>query len=66
MRIVVAILFLIIIGSLASAMIFMMKDKGKTKRTVYAFSVRIGLSVTLFLFILFANAMGWIQSTGIR
>ena len=66
MRVVVVVMFLIILGSLGSAMIFMFKDKGKTKRTVNALSMRIGLSVVLFLLILFAHQMGWIQSTGIR
>ncbi len=66
MRYVVVVMLLIIIGSLASAMVFLMKDKGKSSRTVYALSVRIGLSVVLFLLILFAHQMGWIQSTGIR
>ncbi|MBU6272339.1 MAG: DUF2909 family protein, partial [Betaproteobacteria bacterium] len=28
-------------------------------------SFRVGFSVLLFLLILFAHAMGWIQSTGI-
>jgi hypothetical protein len=64
-KIVVAIAFLLIIGSLASALVHLMRDKGKTDRTVRALTVRVGLSVALFLFILFANWMGWIQSTGI-
>ena len=64
-KIVVAIAFLLIIGSLASALVHLMRDKGKTDRTVRALTVRVGLSVALFLFILFAHWMGWIQSTGI-
>lgn len=66
MKIVVGLLFLIILGSLASAFIFLMKDRSKSSRTVNALSVRIGLSVVLFLLILFANYMGWIEATGIR
>jgi hypothetical protein len=42
-----------------------MRDKGGTNRTVNALTVRIGLSIVLFLFVLFAHYMGWIQSTGI-
>jgi hypothetical protein len=41
-----------------------MRDKGGTNRTVNALTVRIGLSIALFLFVLFAHHMGWIQSTG--
>ena len=66
MRWVVIVLFVFILGSLGFAMLFMMKDKGKKSRTVNALSVRIGLSVLLFLSILLAHHMGWIQSTGIR
>jgi hypothetical protein len=66
MKIFVAIAFLLIIGSLASALIFLMKDKGKTNRTVQALAVRVGLSIILFILILLANRFGWIQPTGIR
>ncbi|WP_158905190.1 twin transmembrane helix small protein [Burkholderia sp. L27(2015)] len=65
MRIVVVIAFILIIGSLASALYFMMKDRGNSKRMVYSLMFRVGFSIALFLFILFANWMGWIQSTGI-
>ena len=44
----------------------MIKDQGKSNRMVNSLTVRIGLSVALFLFVLFANQMGWIQSTGLR
>jgi hypothetical protein len=66
MKILVAIAFLLIIGSLASALIFLMKDKGKSNRTVQALALRVGLSVTLFILILVAYKLGWIQPTGIR
>ncbi len=65
MRFVVILAFLGIVGSLASALFYLMRDKGGTNRTVNALTVRIGLSIALFLFVLFAHHMGWIQSTGI-
>lgn len=65
MRFVVILAFLGIIGSLVSALFYLMRDKGGTNRTVNALTVRIGLSIVLFLFVLFAHHMGWIQSTGI-
>jgi len=47
---VVAILsFLFIVGSLASAMFYLVKDKGQSTRTVKALTFRIGLSVVLFI-----------------
>ena len=66
MRIIVVLAFIGILYSLASALFFLMKDKGKSNRTVNALTARIGLSVLLFLFVLFAHWMGWIQSTGLR
>jgi hypothetical protein len=66
MKILVAIAFLLIIGSLASALFFIMRDKGKSGRTVQALALRVGLSITLFLLLLAAHYMGWIQPTGIQ
>lgn len=64
MRIFVVLAFVGILASLASALFYLMKDKGTTNRTVHALTVRIGLSVALFLFLLLAHYLGWIESTG--
>ncbi|EIJ45259.1 transmembrane protein [Herbaspirillum sp. GW103] len=66
MKIVVAIAFILILASLASALIFLMRDKGRSNRTVQALTLRVGFSVALFLFILLSYKLGWIQPTGIR
>jgi len=66
MRIIVIFALAGIIGSLASALVYLMKDKGGSNRTVNALTARVGLSIALFLFVLFAHHMGWIQSTGLR
>ncbi|MBG7620768.1 twin transmembrane helix small protein [Herbaspirillum sp. AP02] len=66
MKIIVAIAFILILASLASALIFLMRDKGKSNRTVRALTLRVGFSVALFLFILLSYKLGWIQPTGIR
>ncbi|KND60851.1 putative transmembrane protein [Candidatus Burkholderia verschuerenii] len=65
MHIFVAIAFILILCSLGSALYFMMTDKGRTKRMVWSLAARVGLSISLFLFILFAHWMGWIQTSGI-
>ncbi|WP_323072994.1 twin transmembrane helix small protein [Mycetohabitans endofungorum] len=65
MGILVTIAFTLIIASMASALYFMMRDRGTTKRMVWSLATRVGLSISLFLFILFAHWMGWIESTGI-
>ena len=65
MKWIVIIAFVLIIGSLASAMVFLIRDRGRTRNTVRALGFRVGFSIALFLFILFAHWMGWIQSTGV-
>ena len=59
MKIIVVLILVVILESLASAMVFLVKDGGKTRRTVRALTVRISLSVLLFLFLLFGYRMGW-------
>lgn len=66
MKIVVAIAFVLILCSLASALFFLMRDKGRSNRTVQALAMRVGLSITLFLLVLFSYKMGWIQPTGLH
>jgi hypothetical protein len=66
MKIIVAIAFILIIGSLASALFYLMRDKGQSNRTVHALALRVGLSILLFALILIAYKLGWIAPTGIR
>ncbi len=66
MKIIVAVAFILIIFSLGSALVYMMKDKGKSNRTVKALAFRVGFSISLFILILIANRLGWIQPTGIH
>ena len=66
MKIIVAIAFVLILASLGSALFFLMRDKGKSNRTVQALAMRVGLSIALFLLVLFSYKMGWIAPTGLR
>ena len=66
MKIVVAIAFILILGSLGAALFFLMRDKGKSNNTVRALAVRVALSIALFLAILLAYRLGYIHPTGIR
>ncbi len=58
---IIFIVMLVILGSLASGLFFLVRDNGKTKRTVKALSWRIGLSLVLFLFLFLAFSLGWIH-----
>jgi len=62
---IVALAFVLIIGSLASALFFLVRDRGRTRNTMRALGWRVGFSVALFAFILFAQYMGWIHPTGV-
>lgn len=66
MKYLVIVAFAGILGSLSLALIFLMKDKGKSDRMANALTVRIGLSILLFLMLLFFYWMGWITPTGLR
>ncbi len=60
MRIIIVIAMIGILAALGSALFYLMRDKGGTNRMVNALTIRVGLSVALFLFILFSYWMGWI------
>jgi hypothetical protein len=66
MKIFVPIAFVLIIASLGLALFFLMRDKGKSNRTVQALAMRVGLSISLFLIVLAAYKLGWIKPTGLR
>lgn len=70
MKVFVALAFLGILASLGSALFFMMRDgregKAKTSNMAKALAWRVGLSVLLFICILVAWKLGYIQPTGIR
>jgi len=53
-----------IVISLATGLFHLVSDKGESKRMVRALTVRVVLSVSLFLFLLFAWWQGWIQPHG--
>ncbi len=61
MKFLIPIAFLLIIGSLFSGLFFVMKDKGKSNRAVYALTFRVGFSVLLFLILIISYKLGWIH-----
>lgn len=69
MTILVTIAFLAILGSLGTALYFMVKrnEDGKPRSggMARALAVRVGLSILLFVCILLAWKLGYIQPTGI-
>lgn len=70
MKYLIALAFLAIIASLGSALFFMMKDgrdgKPKTSNMARALAFRVGFSILVFVCILIAWKLGYIQPTGIQ
>lgn len=64
-KLIVILMLLAIIFSLGSGVYYMMRDKGGSKNMVKALTWRIGLSVALFIFLLLAYFLGWVQPHGI-
>jgi len=60
MKIVVILFLAFIVGSLASALYFMVKDRGQGERTVRALTVRIALSIVLFALLMLGYYFGLI------
>jgi len=54
---IIVLAFILIIGSLASAMFFLIRDRGRTRNTARALGFRVGFSIALFLFIVFSNVL---------
>ena len=57
-KIVVVLALFVIIASLFSALYFLTKDKDGGTRTVRALTLRIGLSITLFVLLLLGYYFG--------
>ena len=75
MKVLIVLALLAIIGALGSAGLFMLR-RGHTeaghddparrdKRMARALALRVGLSIALFLLILLAYSLGWIQPSGV-
>lgn len=64
-KIVVILIFLLIVGSLASALFHLLTTKNSNDKTVRALTYRIGLSVLAFIMLIISAKLGWIQPHGI-
>ncbi|HEY0562934.1 MAG TPA: twin transmembrane helix small protein [Methylophilus sp.] len=59
-KIATVFVLIVIVGSLFSALFFLFNDKSGNERTVKALTVRIGLSITLFVLLIIAASFGLI------
>lgn len=76
MKTLMVLVLIAVLGALASAGFFMLKREpqgdgrsaepgDRDRRMARALAVRVGLCVALFILILFAWAMGWVQPGGL-
>ena len=69
MKIVIVLFLLAVVAALASAGVLMLRKPTASDpngaRMARALAVRVGLSVAIFLLVLLAYWMGWIQPSGI-
>jgi hypothetical protein len=64
MKYIILALLTLILASLGAALYSMVKDRGQSKRTVKFLSMRIALSIALFLIMLIGIATGIITPNG--
>jgi hypothetical protein len=57
-KIIIVLTLIIIIGSLFSALFFLAKDKQGSERTVKALTIRIGISIVLFILLMIGYFTG--------
>ncbi len=65
-KIALVVVLLVVIFNLGQALYFMMVDKDDGKRTVWALTRRIGLSLVLIAMVILGIWMGWLHPHGIN
>ncbi len=65
MRIVIIILLFAVIASLFSGLYFVYKDKGSSNRAVISLTIRVALSVLVFVILIASYHFGWITERGL-
>ncbi|NCF82989.1 MAG: twin transmembrane helix small protein [Proteobacteria bacterium] len=65
-KVLIIVIFLGIIGSMGSALFFLIKDKGQSDRTLKALTVRICVSIALFALLFVLWGLGLISPHGVR
>ena len=65
-KLVVVAIFIGVLASLASALLYLVKDRGQSDRTVRALTMRVGISIGLLVLLVVLWGLGLIQPHGIR
>jgi len=65
-KILIIVIFLGIVGSMGSALFFLIKDRGQSDRTLKALTIRIVVSIALFALLFALWSLGLINPHGVR
>jgi hypothetical protein len=60
-RFIVVLMLIMIVGSLASAFVSLFRNKGQGTGTVKALTIRVGLSIALFVMLMVLASLGIIE-----
>jgi hypothetical protein len=64
-KLIIVSIMMIILFALGRGLFFLVRDKGKTERSVKALTWRIILSLSLFVFLFIAFKLHWITPHGL-
>jgi len=64
-KVIVVAILLGIVTSLATALLFLIRDRGSSTRMVKALTLRIGVSIALFILLFVLYALGFITPHGL-
>ena len=64
-KIIIIAFLLAIVAALFSGLFFLLKDPSTSRRTVRALKLRVGLSISFAVFLVFCYFMGWIHPHGV-
>jgi len=65
-KVLIVACLLAIVLSLGSGLFYLVHDRGESKKMVWALSIRVGISVLLFLLLLLAWSLGMIEPHDVR
>ena len=65
-KIAIVAIFIGVLASLGSGLFYLVKDRGRSERTVRALTIRVGISIGLLCLLVLLWMLGLIQPHGIR
>lgn len=64
-KVIIVVMLIAIVVSLLVSVIFLIRDPSSKRRALLGLKIRVALSVSLLIFILFSYFMGWIHPHGL-